>query len=102
MSRVLKLDNNRIVTVVSPNDVNKVITENDAEMDRRAREAVKSAINRAKICNKPIAKYDKIIELFPARNTHSSHAIRRPFAVTKWTNAREHPAEENDWMEWSP
>ena len=60
MSRVLKLDNNRIVTVVSPNDVNKVITEYDAEMDRRAREAVKSAINRAKICNKPIAKYDKI------------------------------------------
>ena len=31
----------------------------DREMDERAVEAVKAAINKAKICKKPIAGYDK-------------------------------------------
>lgn len=31
----------------------------DNEMDERAVEAVKAAINKAKICKKPIASYDK-------------------------------------------
>lgn len=35
-----------------------LITENDAEMDRRAIAAVKSAIEKAKVCKKPVAKYD--------------------------------------------
>ena len=35
------------------------MTESDNEMDERAVEAVKAAINKAKICKKPIAGYDK-------------------------------------------
>ena len=31
----------------------------DSEMDARATEAVKAAINKAKICKKPVAGYDK-------------------------------------------
>ena len=34
------------------------ISKNDAEMDKRAIAAVRSAIIKAKVCNKPIAKYD--------------------------------------------
>ena len=34
------------------------ISENDAEMDKRASAAVQSALDRARICKKPIAKYD--------------------------------------------
>ena len=36
------------------------ISENDAEMDIRAKEAVRSAINKAVICKKPVAKYDRV------------------------------------------
>ncbi len=57
MIREIKL-NNRSVKVVTPDSVKEVITENDAEMDSRAVAAVESAINRAKTCKKPIAKYD--------------------------------------------
>ena len=35
------------------------MTESDNEMDERAVEAVKAAINKAKICKKPIAGYDE-------------------------------------------
>ncbi|MFR5451504.1 MAG: hypothetical protein ACLTIG_09180 [Roseburia hominis] len=35
------------------------MTESDTEMDERAVEAVKAAINKARICKKPIAGYDK-------------------------------------------
>ena len=34
------------------------ISESDAEMDQRANAAVQSTLDRAKICKKPIAKYD--------------------------------------------
>ena len=60
MSRTIKLNGNRSVTVVSAESSKAAITPNDAEMDIRAKEAVKSAINRAKICNKPIAGYDRV------------------------------------------
>ncbi len=60
MSKTIKVNGNRSVTVVSANNSGSVISKNDAEMDVRAREAVKSAINRAKTCKKPIAKYDKL------------------------------------------
>jgi hypothetical protein len=36
------------------------ISESDAEMDYRATAAVRSAIDKAKICKKPIAKYDTV------------------------------------------
>lgn len=45
----------RIVT--SDNQIND-LTPEDQEMDKRAKAAVKSAINKAKVCKKPIAKYD--------------------------------------------
>lgn len=38
---------------------NGVISENDAEMDKRAKAAVAMAKQQAKVCNKPIAMYDK-------------------------------------------
>ena len=59
MSRTIKLNGNRSVTVVSAESSETAITPNDAEMDIRAKEAVKSAINRAKTCKKPIARYDR-------------------------------------------
>ncbi len=34
------------------------ISESDAEMDYRAEEAVKAALHRAKVCKKPVARYD--------------------------------------------
>lgn len=36
-----------------------MLTVSDNEMDKRAVEAVKAAINKAKICKKPIAGCDK-------------------------------------------
>lgn len=59
MSRIVKLKDNRLIRIVSAESSETAITPDDAEMDVRAREAVKSAINRAKTCKKPIARYDK-------------------------------------------
>ncbi|MBO5037208.1 MAG: hypothetical protein J6D42_09040 [Clostridia bacterium] len=59
MNRTIKLDGNRSITVVSTDNTKTAISENDAEMDIRAKEAVRSAINRARTCKKPIAKYDR-------------------------------------------
>ena len=39
---------------------NHLITESDAEMDSRATAAVRSALDRAKVCKKPVAKYDTV------------------------------------------
>ena len=57
--RDIKLKSGRTVKVYS--DIDEVINEcaSDKEMDLRAVEAVKAAINKAKICKKPIAYYDK-------------------------------------------
>lgn len=60
MNKTVLLSTNRLVTVVSPENVNAVLSETDIEMDYRAREAVKAAINKAEICKKPIAKYDVV------------------------------------------
>jgi len=60
MNKTVLLSNNRLVTVVSPENANAVLSETDIEMDYRAREAVKAVINRAEICKKPIAKYDSV------------------------------------------
>ena len=50
------------VKVTDINDMkthgHSVISNSDAEMDRRAVAAVRSAIDKAKVCNKPVAKYD--------------------------------------------
>lgn len=49
----------RIIKVVSREEEKSTLTLSDYEMDERAVEAVKAAINKAKICKKPIAGYDK-------------------------------------------
>ena len=36
-----------------------VLSLDDADMDRRAKQAVSSAKRKAKVCNKPLAVYDK-------------------------------------------
>lgn len=59
MSRKINLNGNRSVTVVEEYS-NTSISQEDSDMDTRAKEAVKGAVNRAKVCKKPIAKYDKI------------------------------------------
>ena len=50
MKKTIKFDNMQTITV---------ITKESPEMDKRAREAVRAAINRATTCKKPIAMYDK-------------------------------------------
>lgn len=47
-----------IDTVVNAKSKNSILSANDIEMDTRAQNAVKAALKKAKICNKPIARYD--------------------------------------------
>ena len=49
----------KVIKVVSQEEEKSTLTVSDNEMDIRAVEAVKAAINKAKICKKPIAGYDK-------------------------------------------
>ncbi|MCD8368809.1 MAG: hypothetical protein LUC94_00495 [Clostridiales bacterium] len=51
--------NGKNIKIISPNEYQTNITPNDAEMDRRATQAVKAAIEKAQFCKKPIARYDK-------------------------------------------
>lgn len=60
MSKTVQINEKYLVTIVSADNAESNISQNDAEMDMRAREAVKSAINRAKTCKKPVARYDRI------------------------------------------
>ena len=36
-----------------------ILSPDDTDMDKRARQAVSSAKRKAKVCNKPVALYDK-------------------------------------------
>jgi hypothetical protein len=54
------LKNGRNIKVVAENERQSAISDSDAEMDERAVQAVKSAINKAIICKKPVAKYDTV------------------------------------------
>ena len=47
------------VKVISSNHRN-YISDSDAEMDARAKEAVRAAVSKAEVCKKPIAKYDVV------------------------------------------
>ena len=47
-----------VVKVVSPEEQSQVLSNSDMEMDARARQAVKVAIEKAKFCKKPVARYD--------------------------------------------
>ena len=57
------------VNVVHASNQGYPITEHDAEMDVRATQAVKAALTKAKVCNKPIAKYD-----FDAKRAYVEYA----------------------------
>ena len=54
----IKTKDGKIIKVVYPGEEDSLLTESDREMDKRAAEAVKAAIHKAKICKKPIARYD--------------------------------------------
>lgn len=60
MSKIIKLKDNRSVTIVTSDSPSYKIPVNEIEMDIRVKEAVKSAIHRAKTCKKPIARYDSV------------------------------------------
>ena len=55
----VRIKSGKIVRVVSREEEKNILTSSENEMDARAVEAVIAAINKAKICKKPIAGYDK-------------------------------------------
>ena len=55
---IVKTKSGKRIKVVSHSQQGRTITSNDAEMDARARQAVKAAVAKAEFCKKPIAKYD--------------------------------------------
>ena len=46
--KTIKLENGTVVNVVYPEEVDLVLTAEDKEMDTRAREAVRAAVERNK------------------------------------------------------
>lgn len=56
---IVSIINGRVIKVISRQEEKEILSVSDSEMDRRAVEAVKAAINKAKICKKPIVGYDK-------------------------------------------
>ena len=60
ISKVIRTSNNLRITVVTGNDIESSISSSDKEMDMRAKEAVEAAIKKAKICGKPVARYDAV------------------------------------------
>ena len=58
MNKVIKTSNNLEITVVTGNDIDSSISSSDKDM--RAKEAVEAAIKKAKICGKPVARYDAV------------------------------------------
>lgn len=61
MTGLVKVIDNKNVRIFSSEDLShhdSILSRHDVEMDRRAIAAVQAAINRAKICQKPIARYD--------------------------------------------
>lgn len=52
----------RVVSVVSSKEKKAVLTPSEIEMDVRAETAVRVAIKKAKVCNKPLAVYDSSLK----------------------------------------
>ncbi len=46
------------INIITPDTKNNFLTDGDKEMDRRAAKAVATAIDKAKFCNKPVARYN--------------------------------------------
>ncbi len=57
MDKILKV-NNRTIKVILPEQKSEVLSESDKNMDMRVKSAVAAAVNKAIVCQKPIAKYD--------------------------------------------
>ena len=53
-----KTNDGRIIKVVSPTEIDTSLTAEDVDMDNRAKEAVRVAIEKAKFLKKPIGRYD--------------------------------------------
>lgn len=56
------------ITVVDSKSKQKVLSENDKEMDKLVEVAVKAAITKAKICKRPIAEYNPKLNLVTISN----------------------------------
>ena len=57
--KTVRTSSGRKINIVTDADQNLVISHKDIEMDRRAKQAVQAAVEKAEFCKKPIAKYDK-------------------------------------------
>lgn len=57
MSKVINI-NGRDVKVIDNTEKQETLSQEDKEMDIRVKEAVKAALEKAKVCKKPIARYD--------------------------------------------
>ena len=52
------VESKRFIKVVSSSQKDNYISSNDAEMDARARQAVRAAVEKARFCKNPVAGYD--------------------------------------------
>jgi pantothenate kinase-related protein Tda10 len=79
----VKLKNGRNIKVVEPFECQSAISKSDAEMDERAVQAVKSAVNKANTCKKPIAKYDKVAKkhIFNMQMGLKNMLIKKPMML---------------------
>lgn len=57
MAKVVNL-NGMTIKVIDAQEKDAFLTQDDKDMDIRAIEAVRAALNKAKICGNPIARYD--------------------------------------------
>ncbi len=57
MSKVINI-NGMDVKVIDNAEKQDNLSQEDKDMDIRAKEAVKAALEKAKVCKKPIARYD--------------------------------------------
>lgn len=57
MSKFLNI-NGMSVKIIDNSEKQATLSQEDKDMDIRAKEAVKAALEKAKICRKPIARYD--------------------------------------------
>lgn len=56
----VKIGKKLTIKVVTSSNQRSAISDRDAIMDARAVQAVKSAVEKAKFCQKPVARYDVI------------------------------------------
>lgn len=50
------------VKVIDAQEKDAYLTQDDIDMDIRAKAAVRAALNKAEICGEPIARYDTLTE----------------------------------------